>query len=75
MSQAHLKFLNLDNFRGGQFKLYRAWDLVKLGGGQKKKDTLYITKYRVIAGRSSHHTEDYPVPLVLPNGLNGNGLG
>ena len=21
----------LDNFRGGQFKLYRAWDLVKLG--------------------------------------------
>ena len=25
----HLKFLNLENFSGGQFKLYKAWDLVK----------------------------------------------
>ena len=37
MSQAHFKFLYLENLRGGQFKLYRAWDLVKLGGGQKKR--------------------------------------
>ena len=37
MSQAHHKFLYLENFRGGQFKLYRAWDLVKLGGGGQKK--------------------------------------
>ena len=35
-SQAHYKFLYLENFRGGQFKLYRAWDLVKFRGGQKK---------------------------------------
>ena len=35
-SQAHYKFLYLDNFRGGRFKLYRAWDLVKLGGPEKK---------------------------------------
>ena len=41
MSQAHHKFLYLENVRGGQFKLYRAWDLVKLGGGAEKKDTLY----------------------------------
>ena len=34
--QAHYKFLYLENFRGGQF-LYRAWDLVKFRGGQKKK--------------------------------------
>ena len=36
-SQAPYKFLYLENFRGGQFKLYRAWDLVKFRGGQKKK--------------------------------------
>ena len=36
-SQAHYKFLDLGNLGGGQFNLYRAWDLVKLGGGQKKK--------------------------------------
>ena len=49
MSQAHYKFLYLGNFRGGQFKLYRAWDLVKLGGGQKKK-TPCITPDSQIAG-------------------------
>ena len=37
MSQAHHKFLYLENSGGGQFKLYRAGDLVKLGEGQKKK--------------------------------------
>ena len=37
MSQAHYKFLYIGNFRGGQFKLHRAWDLVKLGGGARKK--------------------------------------
>ena len=37
MSQDHYKFLYLENFRGGQFKLYRAWDMVKSGGGKKKK--------------------------------------
>ena len=48
-SQAHYKFLYLDNFRGGQFKLYRAWDLVKFRGGQKKKNTLYeYFKYSVL---------------------------
>ena len=36
-SQAHYKFFYLDNFRGGQFKLCRAWDLVKFRGDQKKK--------------------------------------
>ena len=36
-SQAHYKFLDLGNLGGGQFNLYRAWDLVKLGGGQKKR--------------------------------------
>ena len=35
-SQAHYKFLYLENFGGGQFKLYRAWDLVKFRGEQKK---------------------------------------
>ena len=36
-SQAHFKFLYLENFRGGQFKLYRAWDLVKFRGARKEK--------------------------------------
>ena len=38
-SKSYYKFLYLENLRGGQFKLYRAWDLVKFGGGggQKKK--------------------------------------
>ena len=40
-SQAHYKFLYLENFRGGQFKLYRAWDLVKFRGGQKKKHPVF----------------------------------
>ena len=41
--------LYLENFRGGQFKLYRAWDLVKFRGGQKKKNTLYeYFKYSVL---------------------------
>ena len=40
-SQAHYKFLYLGNFWGGQFNLHRAWDLVKLGGTQNKKNTLY----------------------------------
>ena len=45
MSQAHYKFLYLENFRGGgQFKLYRAWDLVKLGGA-RKKITVYLPTY------------------------------
>ena len=35
--QAHYKFLYLRNFGGGQFNLHRAWDLVKLEGGQNKK--------------------------------------
>ena len=39
MSQSHYKLLYLGNFRGGQFKLYRAWDLVKLGGGVAEKKT------------------------------------
>ena len=37
MFQAHNKFLYSENFLGGQFKLYRAWDLVKLGGARQKK--------------------------------------
>ena len=37
-SLALYKFVYLDKFFwGGQFKLYRAWDLVKLGGVQKEK--------------------------------------
>ena len=45
MSQAHHKFLYLENFRGGQFKLYRAWDLVKLGGArQKKTPCIFLNK-------------------------------
>ena len=33
----------LRQFRGGQFQLYRAWDLVKFRGGPEKKNTLYMT--------------------------------
>ena len=36
-SQAHYKFLYLEYFRGGQFKLYRVWDLVKFREGANKK--------------------------------------
>ena len=41
-SQAHYKFLYLGTFWGGQFNLHRAWDLVKLGGGQNKKSPCMI---------------------------------
>ena len=44
-SQAHYKFLYLENFRGGQFKLYRAWDLVKFRGGQKKHPVGWVAQY------------------------------
>ena len=36
-SQAHYKFLDLGKLGGGQFNLYWVWDLVRLGGGQKKR--------------------------------------
>ena len=44
VSQAHYKILYLGNFflgGGCQFKLYRAWDLVKLGGARKKRHPVY----------------------------------
>ena len=43
-SLALYKFVYLEKFGGGgQYKLYRAWDLVKLGGVQKKKSPcLYV---------------------------------
>ena len=42
-SQALYKFLYLENLGGGgQFSLYRAWGLVKLGGGAEKRAPLYM---------------------------------
>ena len=35
------KFLYFEHFRGGLFKIYRAWDQ----GGPEKKDTLYMLYY------------------------------
>ena len=38
----HYKFLYFEHFRGGLFKIYRAWDQ---GGGPEKKPTLYMLYY------------------------------
>ena len=44
-SQAHYKFLDLEKLGGGgQLNLYRAWDLVKLGGAQKKNPPCMLHK-------------------------------
>ena len=60
-SQAHYKFLYLENFRGGQFQLYRAWNLVKFRGGQKKKNTLYIARYVLAKKPISQSSKTNPV--------------